>query len=172
MKFCLVLYFFFVAKSLFGVDFHDFDAYQYKLTAEEVERKIKTYLEKDSLIQKFYQLKSEALYIGNCKEVEYILHLRTDLTPVITEDKLSGSLKGAKIALDPGHFGGDFAEIEERCVTLSAKEKEKEEQLRFCEGDLTYLTALELKYLLEADGASVMVTRPGFGQGALKESFF
>ncbi len=38
--------------------------------------------------------------------------------------------------------------------------------------DLTYLTALELKRLLEAEGAVVMVTRPGIGQGALKENFY
>lgn len=163
-----------LSKSLFCIDFHDFDPYQYKLTAKEIELKIKTYLEKDQSIQRFYHLTPEVFYIGDLdhEEVDYILHLNTALQVPSNNQKRCNSLGNMRIAIDPGHFGGRFAELEERYVAVPADRTINNQPIRFHEGDLTYLTALELQRLLQGKGALVFVTRSGIGQGAIKEDFF
>jgi len=152
-----VVCFLFVLTNLSSFDFCDFDSYQFKISAEEVEQKIKTYLEKDSAIQNYYRLTPEALYLG-----DYVLHLRDGGTSLKKRAAAYG-LKGVKVALDPGHFGGAFADLEQRVVRGPG--------IYFCEGDLTYLTAMELKRLLEAEGAIVMITRSSIGSGALEVDF-
>jgi N-acetylmuramoyl-L-alanine amidase len=163
-----------LVENLLGVDFHDFDAYQYKLTQEEAEIKIKSYLEKDHSIHEFYRVTPEAFYIGDLthQQVDYVLHLAS--APQATHHRSTerNSLEKVKIAIDPGHFGGAFAELEERFVNIPAEKTKENQPLSFNEGTLTYLTALVLKSLLEAEGAVVFVTRPGIAQGAIKESFF
>ncbi|MEE2959215.1 MAG: N-acetylmuramoyl-L-alanine amidase [Myxococcota bacterium] len=61
-------------------------------------------------------------------------------------------LMGVRIALDPGHFGGAWSEIEHRHYPVKDKKPVKE-------GDLTYATALHLKQHLEAQGAEIILTR-------------
>jgi N-acetylmuramoyl-L-alanine amidase len=156
-----------VYKTLIGVDFHDFDVYQEKFTFEEVSEKIQKFLVKGAT-EDFCHLTPEALYVGDLahQEIDYVLHLNTQLSLPSHEKLKKQGLKGVKVAIDPGHFGGAFAELEERFIHVP------EESIRFCEGDLTYLTALELKRLLEEEGAIVFMTREGFGQGALQVDFF
>lgn len=170
-----VILFTLVFRGLFCIDFHDFDVYQYKLNAQEVELKIKTYLEKDTAIQRFYKLTSDALYIGDLDhgQIDYVLYLNTKCSSSSSSNQtMPRSLRNARIVLDPGHLGGSFAELEERYIAIPAKKTHHGKALRFHEGDLTYLTALELKQLLEAEGAIVLMTREGIGQGALQENFF
>ena len=109
------VFFLIVLNHLFGFDFHDFEAYQNRYTREQVERKIKTYLEKDSAIQTDYELTSDTLILE-----DYILHLRKE--PLAAASRKSRSLRGAKIAIDPGHFGGRYAELKQR-----SEEKGKEQ---------------------------------------------
>ena len=61
-------------------------------------------------------------------------------------------LSGLKIAIDPGHIGGEWAKMEERCFQLDDGSEIKE-------GDLTLLTAQILKPMLEALGARVNLVR-------------
>jgi len=160
--------------GLSAVDFREFDCYQNKLTYEEVERKVRNCLEKSPEIRGFYQLTTEALYIGDLdlKQIDYVLYLRKSGSDISHERSLRKGLKGARIAIDPGHFGGAFAELEERFVKIPASKTKNSQEIYFAEGDLAYLTAIELKSLLEAQGAIVFISRTGIGKGAIEEDFF
>ncbi len=154
--------------NVYGVDLHDFDRYQNQLTRSQVEQKIKTYLEKDPSVSDYYRITDESLTILDLKQgqVEYVLLFAA--APQPDKPKIKKTLQKARIAIDPGHFGGAFAELEERFIAIPSGNK----LLSFNEGTLTYLTALALKELLEKEGAEVFVTRSDIGRGAIKESFF
>lgn len=163
-----------MAIDLVGISFQDFDQYQNQFTKEEIEGKITTYLEKDPQIREFYRLTHEALIIGDLahQTIDYTLCLK-ESSPV--NKKLSTDrrvLRGAKIAIDPGHLGGPFACLEDRYISFSAQEAKTNQPINFNEGTLTYLTAIELKSLLQADGAEVFITRRQVGEGAVTENFF
>lgn len=163
-----------ISQCSFGCDFHDFDSYQSKLTAKEIEWKIKTYLEKNKAIKRFYCLTSQVLYIGDLdhQQIDYILKLNTNSPILPNKHSTNNSLKNIRIAIDPGHFGGALAELEERYLAIPAEMTKNNQPIRFHEGDLTYLTALELQHLLKNEGAIVLLTRSGIGKGAIKEDFF
>ena len=61
-------------------------------------------------------------------------------------------LSGLKIAIDPGHIGGEWAKIEERWFVIGNEKP-------VCEGDMTLHVAQLLKPRLEALGASVSLVR-------------
>lgn len=168
-----LILFIFLANNVFCCDFSEFDRYQYRLSFEEVSFKIAAYLEKDPDSQHFYKLTSNALYIGdweNC-QLDYVLHFAKASEPR-QPSIMYKSLHGLKVAIDPGHFGGIFAKLEERYIEIPAEKTKNGHAIYFCEGDLTYMTALALKRLLEAEGALVLLTRTGIGQGAIAEDFF
>ena len=62
------------------------------------------------------------------------------------------SLKGLKIALDPGHIGGKYSEMEGRHFVMGKDSPVKE-------GDLSLETALKLKKILESLEAEVILVR-------------
>ena len=71
-------------------------------------------------------------------------------------------LQGVRIALDPGHMGGDMesAILEMKYVRMhEVPEKNIPEGLAFNEGNLSVATGILLKEKLEAAGAEVMLTR-------------
>ena len=72
----------------------------------------------------------------------------TELPPPPPEKPLAG----LKIALDPGHIGGDWAKMEERWFVVGSGTP-------VCEGDMTLLVANLLKPQLEALGAIVSLVR-------------
>lgn len=61
-------------------------------------------------------------------------------------------LDGIRIAIDPGHIGGDWASLEERWLVIG-------EGQPVCEGDMTLLVGKLLKPRLEALGATVLMVR-------------
>jgi N-acetylmuramoyl-L-alanine amidase len=73
----------------------------------------------------------------------------TDQLPATPQDKPLASLK---IAIDPGHIGGEWAKMEERWFTLGSGSP-------VCEGDMTLRVANLLKPRLEALGATVSLVR-------------
>lgn len=94
-------------------------------------------------------------------------YIKTDsLHPVIHT-----SLKGMKIAIDPGHIGGSFhmGETESRCMNLTI---DSTKQVELVEGNLTFFTASLLKKKLEEQGAIVMLTRPDTGISSLGIGFY
>jgi len=62
------------------------------------------------------------------------------------------SLRGLRIALDPGHLGGEWARMEERWYQIGNNKP-------VAEGDMTLYVAKLLKSELERRGASVSLTR-------------
>lgn len=158
---------------LSAVDFREFDGYQGKLTYEEVERKMEKFLQKNPGVSGFYQLTPYALYVGDFdqQQIDYVLYLGKNNSDACLGSYLHKGLKGARIAIDPGHFGGAFAELEERFIKIPPSKSKNGQEIYFAEGDLTYLTAVELKRLLEAEKAVVFITREGVGKGAIKEEF-
>jgi len=81
------------------------------------------------------------------------------------------SLKGMKIAIDPGHIGGAYhmGETESRCMTLAI---DSTKQIQLVEGNLTFFTALLLKRKLDSMGAQTMLTRTDTGVSSLGITFF
>lgn len=156
------------------VDFTDFDVYQDAFSHKEIDQKIQKYLEKDPQIRKYYRLTEKALYIGDLSldQRDYVLFFsqkEKDSTPI--ERKRLG-LQGRRIAIDPGHFGGIYAQLEKRSVKISDSKEEGEFSTSLDEGTLSYLTALELKRLLEEAGATVLITRSAIGEGVIQKPFF
>jgi len=83
------------------------------------------------------------------------------------------SLKNLKIAIDPGHLGGDFALIEQRYVKMvNTKPPNAKETIFFKEGTLTLLTALLLKQWFKEEGAIVFLTKEKDGQAVYDKTFF
>ncbi len=72
-------------------------------------------------------------------------------------------LQGVRIALDPGHVGGDMAMaiLESRYIKLRTETPGKD--IQFNEGNLTFATALLLRQHLVEQGAEVMITRDQYG---------
>lgn len=168
--FCL---FFSIGHAL-EVNFHDFDAYQHRLSKAYVKEKIQHHLEYQKGNPTFYEIQEDALVLFASAEdkeqgiPEYKLFFGNQKTEGQKTFKLSKPLKEARIALDPGHFGGDLSRIEERYVSLEHEGK----TLAFDEGTLAFLTAAYLKKRLEAEGATVLMTRQAIGEGAYEENFF
>ena len=65
---------------------------------------------------------------------------------------LGKPLAGLHLAIDPGHIGGAWATLEERCLTVGSNPP-------VCEGDLTLQVAKLLKPRLEFLGAKVTLVR-------------
>ena len=61
-------------------------------------------------------------------------------------------LDGLRIAIDPGHIGGEWAKVEERWLQVNGGTP-------ICEGDMTLLVARLLRPKLEALGAKVSLVR-------------
>ncbi|NLE66622.1 MAG: hypothetical protein GX608_04290 [Lentisphaerae bacterium] len=65
-------------------------------------------------------------------------------------------LAGIRIALDPGHIGGEWARMEERWFIVGRADRQVQEAV------LARLVAMHLKKRLEAAGAEVVLTSDGF----------
>lgn len=163
-------------------NFSDFDLYQKKVARSELEEKLALFLKKEPRLEGYFELSDEFLKIFSGlptdkeRKLEYTLELApTALASQGQTAPQDKSLVGVKIALDPGHFGGPFAYLEERFIDIPSSEFSEEEEgysLQFDEGTLSYLTASYLKILLEKEGAIVYLTRRGIGEGGLPSGFF
>ena len=73
--------------------------------------------------------------------------------PISEKDADDRPLEGIRIAIDPGHIGGDWAKMEERWYQING------EGLEVMEGEMTLRVAKLLKPQLEALGAEVTLVR-------------
>lgn len=166
-----------LTRLCFAADFSDFDRFQEKLTREQIEKKLNTFLKRDKRVDGYFELTDEALNVYSAlptqsdRLLEYTLKLAPVGSGFSTPFTKRESLVGLRIAIDPGHFGGPFSRIEERYINIPAS-FERAAPLQFDEGTLSYLSASYLKVLLEKEGAVVLVTREGVGKGGLPLSFF
>lgn len=127
--------------------------------------KIKKYIQKDSSVADYYSITEDAFYIYESAE-----HKKTNLPeysfPFRKIDKRI-RMKGMRIAIDPGHLGGNYAIAEERYIDmLPCEDVGFQTHLQFDEGTLALLTAKVLRNLLVEAGAEVMLTREQVGKEA------
>lgn len=145
-------------------DWKSLEIYQNTITREEFERLLTTVFTTGSAWQSCIEIDASEARIktGNAPTDE-VFHLRFAPTattpprrwrtaaelPPTTPDK---PLAGLKIAIDPGHIGGEWAKIEERWLVVG-------DGTPVCEGDMTLHVANLLKTRLEALGAAVSLVR-------------
>ncbi|MDQ5956771.1 MAG: hypothetical protein QG627_1056 [Chlamydiota bacterium] len=154
---------------IYSFSFQDFDSYQGRVSKQEIENKLK-YLIKAKESQNYFLLTDDAFTIyasledkQKGQEEYYLILGSSNALPTLKK-----SLANCKIAIDPGHFGSEYSHLEQRFVEINFQKK----LLAFNEGDLTFLTALYLKELLEKEGAEVFLTRTKKAEGALSQNFF
>lgn len=158
------------------VDFSHFDSYQNQLTQKEIQERLDSFAGRGNDARRYLSITEEALILYNAPagKVERKIEYELTLAPKAKKQKKVSprkSLIGAKVAIDPGHFGGDYAHLEERYIDIPPS-LEREDTIQFDEGTLSFLTAAYLKILLEKEGAIVMLTRDQVGKGAYREGFF
>lgn len=159
-----------------GEDFSLFSPHQDKWTKGEIEGRLNRLLHPNSPARGYFELSNGALVLfdelsakGDRKE---LFRLRLNQVPCEKSKKEpKKGLLGTKIAIDPGHFGGVYAHLEDRFIDMAPLLKSPN-PIRFDEGSIAYLTAAYLKLLLEKEGAIVMLTREGIGKGAYPLDFF
>ncbi|NGX45502.1 MAG: hypothetical protein K940chlam2_00657 [Chlamydiae bacterium] len=171
----LLIFLLFLSLGLQAGEFSDFDSSQGKCTKEQIERRLSLFLKKDSSLDQYLNLTDEALLIYDSPEgtegrtLEYSLELAPKSVSAKTEKRKD--LVGVKVAIDPGHFGGPYALLEERYIDIPPS-LERKEAVRFNEGTLSLLTAQYVKLLLEKEGAIVSLTRDKVGEGVYPVDFF
>lgn len=72
---------------------------------------------------------------------------------IASDSRPDAPLAGLHLALDPGHIGGGYAQLEQRWFRID------ENDLPVAEGDMTLLLAYKLKARLEKKGARVSLVR-------------
>lgn len=167
----------FSARPLSALEYADFDRFQGCLSRQTIEEKLRGFLVKDREVENYFLLTNETFSLFSSpekkegEEAEYCLQLAPQT--FILDKSRPCSLKGAKIAIDPGHFGGEYARLEQRFIQFTYYDEERQpHQIQFDEGTLAFLIALQLKKRLEQQGSEVLLTREGIGKGALEEDFF
>ena len=150
--------FLFITAPLLSLHFDDFASYQNMYKKELLQERANKYLLKYPLITSNIRFEDEFLVLLDDQgSIEYKLAYGNK-SEIISHKK---AIK--KIAIDPGHLGGQYAELEFRCL---------HHPNRIEEGTLTFLTAVYLKELLEKEGFEVMLTRDAIGKGAYPLTFF
>ncbi len=177
MKFFFLSILFFPVIAFSSLDLAEFESCQSSWTRQEIEERLGHFLQKDGKVGSFFSLNEESLTLYDAPETEKERKVAYKLA-LAKEKKERGSQKipcktlvGVKVAIDPGHFGGSYARLEERYIDIPPS-LEREEIVQFDEGTLSFLTATYLKLLLEKEGAIVMLTRDQIGKGVYREDFF
>jgi hypothetical protein len=147
-----------ITSALCSLHYDDFVTYQNMYKKELLQERVNKYLLKYPSLTSFIRFEDEFLVIlNNQGSIEYKLAYGSK-SEITSHKKVI-----KKIAIDPGHFGGEYAELEFRFLNHPK---------RIEEGTLTFLTAIYLKELLEKEGFEVMLTRDGIGKGAYPLTFF
>jgi N-acetylmuramoyl-L-alanine amidase len=157
---------------------HKFDIFQATLKKEYLENKILKYLKNDPEIGNHYLLTDNAFYMFATKEdklnakPEFVLNFGSKTKPqkrIFVANKLADKpLAGLRVAIDPGHLGGNMAIIEDRFIDMTLPDKT---HLQFNEGTLAAFTAKILRNYLVHAGAEVLLTREEPGQSVCSTSF-
>ena len=151
------------------------------MTYEEVKTKLESALVLDPEVKDWYRLHPNRLEIlsstkdsDSCVEFVYEFGFNPKQSRQSIAPSLSDlPLKGLRVALDPGHLGGEMALVEERYIRMRPNpEKGINKVIEFNEGDLALETALKLKAKLEKLGATVFLTRSQKAQDTLGQNFF
>ncbi len=147
-------------------DWSALEVFQETITRDEFERLLTTIFTTGEAWREFIEIDETGARImtGNPSPDEFF-HLRfaatTDGKPTPRDWRTASDLRlstpdkplaGLRIAIDPGHIGGEWAKMEERWLVVGDGTPVRE-------GDMTLLVANLLKPKLEALGASVSLVR-------------
>ena len=149
---------------------------------ETLEKKIRTYLQLESEIEKYYELTDEALVTyASPKDKEkqkpelsipFSKISEYQSTPLPKSDDPEKPLKGIRIALDPVGIGGEImGKITRRLIKVNAGYEWANFARELDIGHLTFLVAKNIKFLLERKGAEVLITRNKENEGAYEKDF-
>ena len=177
MRICITLYLL-CLQTILSAYYSDFNVYQSQYTRDEIDYRIKHFLQKSKEIEDHYLLTDKAFYLFAHREDK--LQQRPEFTLKLASSPQNhppspfpGSLKNLRIAIDPGHLGGDFAILEQRYVKMvNTRPSTAKEIIFFKEGTLNLLTALLLKQWFEAEGVQVLLTKERDGQAVYNKPFF
>ncbi|MDA0346373.1 MAG: N-acetylmuramoyl-L-alanine amidase [Verrucomicrobia bacterium] len=144
-------------------DWNSLDVYQETMSREEFVAALETLYLPYGYNDKFVSVQTGYARIKmNEDEGDQYYHFRfapsvqveeQQATSVVKVAEQNGkSLDGLIIAIDPGHIGGDFSELEERHFKIGDDPPIKE-------GDLTLIVSRKLSIALEALGATVRLIR-------------
>ncbi|MBV9464326.1 MAG: N-acetylmuramoyl-L-alanine amidase [Verrucomicrobiae bacterium] len=150
------------------VPWPDLERYQFSITRAEFEHLLNRFYNPSRAIYKFIEIDDARaiLYHGaSSSQPDFILnfapdapHARTPAylyktVPQLARLKNSADkpLRGIRVALDPGHIGGPWADMEERQVSWAGLPTIRE-------GECNLLISGKIKPRLEALGATVMLT--------------
>jgi N-acetylmuramoyl-L-alanine amidase len=142
------------------------DAYQHSITRAEFELLLMTAFTTSDAWREFIQVTNDGARIQTGEappNATYQLTFRTTAARPTPPRYWRGvaelpsappgkPLAQLRIAIDPGHIGGAWADVEERCLTVGTQPPVRE-------GDLTLAVAKLLKPRLEALGATVFLVR-------------
>lgn len=132
------------------------DVYQETMSRAEFEAALETVYAPGRRWEPWMRFEKEGVWIAASDRYphgEYFLKFAAEggAGPKPTEREARG-LRGLKVALDPGHLGGEWSRLEERHFAIGEGAVVKE-------GELTLAAARRLRRLLEAEGAEVWLTR-------------
>ncbi|MBM3893723.1 hypothetical protein FJ365_04985 [Candidatus Dependentiae bacterium] len=156
-----------------------FEQYQHTVSYVQAKNLIDNYLRLDAEFDNYISLAPDHLDIftspatKQANEPEFTLFFGTQSSPV-EQKKLQlfnpeQPLAGLRIALDPGHLGGNMAQLEERFIDIPVQNGKS--ACTFNEGTLTAATACYLRDMLVSLGAEVMLTKGKPGQAVYEVSF-
>ena len=159
-----------VMLPLFSYSYQDFEKYQETLSRQIVEEKLNKFLIGDQSIKKQILVTDEGLYLfshdsknTDKKSAEFFLRFGAKKSPsplAFIPVKGKKPLEGFRLAIDPGHVGGDLALLEERFVP----DPHNSSCLLFDEGTLTVATAHLIAQKMQSLGATVMLTKQKPGE--------
>lgn len=137
--------------------------FEYKVLWSQIDtfRNIVNELKPFDVLQLFHKNDNQIL-----SKVYLMLSISKFFLPKDKKKSTIGILSGIKITLDPGHIAGNIetARMEKKWVEMKANPvKGIKEPIQLIEGNLTLATAKILKKKLEAQGATVMLTRDAPG---------
>jgi N-acetylmuramoyl-L-alanine amidase len=139
-------------------DWSSLDKFQGTITKEEFTRLLtQVYAPRDAWQGTFTIAGDHATVATDEGEPPFRLEFATDAAsakPIPRYWQPRNSLRGLRIALDPGHLGGEWAKMEERWFQIGSNKP-------VTEGDMVLYVAKLLKKELEQRGASVSLTRSG-----------
>lgn len=85
----------------------------------------------------------------------------------------SKPLQNIRIAIDPGHFSSNYedSKVEGKYLKLVNEKSRKRDTITLVEGQLTFLTAIVLKNMLEEQGAKVILSRSAENSTAFNQTY-
>lgn len=156
-----------LTAACFAGPYDLFEPYQKTLSRDYVSDKISRYLDSSEELRNYYEIEEDALVLYTSLEAKEVGRYEYRLEFGEGEPQ-RGAAKPLRVAIDPGHIGGDWAQLEERFIDFNYRGK----RIQFDEGTLTLLTALLLREKLVKEGIEVFLTRDSTEKGAYPEQFF